>query len=366
MANLSKSSWFWVSLASLCLLISIAFVELLFFYPKAQRYFENSGNITAQPLTARSREYLHNSLELITASPLSSEVIEEVGKNLDLAYGHLNVNLYLSQYPCASTSLGRIDNLSLQLVSTFPPTSQKYTQELLKILKCFEHIEIKQDMKKSSIALSMLENLNYQRQLLAWGALFALIAGLVSVLLHLNQSKVINQNKKEKNKWLNNALRDALTGALNRRAFDEDLPQYLLGFNHQSEVFSVLMCDIDYFKQYNDSLGHVQGDKALQVICHTLSSTLNSKDKLYRYGGEEIVILLSQTDHHFALKTAQQLLIQIQNLQLPHPTSSFGCVTISIGCATIDEPICNGENIVEVADQRLYQAKQGGRNQIVA
>lgn len=366
MANLSRSSWFWVSLASLCLLVSIAFVELLFFYPKAQRYFENSGNITAQPLTSRSRDYLHTSIKLANSSPATPTVIKEIGENLDLAYGHLNVNLYLSQYPCAKTSLGRIDNLSLQIVSTFPPTSQKFTQEVLKILKCVEEIEIKQDMKKSAIALSMLENLNYQRQLLSWGALFAVVAGFVSVLLHLNQSKAITQNRKEKNKWLNNALRDALTGSLNRRSFDEDLPQYLEKFNHQSEVFSVLMCDIDYFKQYNDSLGHIEGDKALQSICHSLSSILSNKDKLYRYGGEEIVIILSQTDHHYATNAAQQILNQIQNLQLPHPTSPFGCVTISVGCATINEAECNGENIVEVADQRLYQAKQTGRNQVFA
>lgn len=365
--KISKTNWFWVSFASLCLLISIAFMEIFFFYPQAQRYFENSESLTAQPLTARSRSYLLKTLKLMTVYPLDASEIQELTTHIDISYSLLNINLYLSEYPCTEPSLQKLDSLSMHITSSIHPSIYEFTRLLLPVIQCVEEIETGQDAKRSALANTMLEDLTFQRRLLFWGILFASITGFGSWILHINQSRTIARNKNEKDKWLNNAMRDSLTGALNRRAFDQDLARCMDHFqsNTRSSVFSLIMCDIDYFKQYNDTLGHIQGDKALQVITKALTSILGDGDKLYRYGGEEIVIILNQTDHFYAKQIGTRMIDLVMGLGLKHPTSEHGFVTVSLGCATVNEKIKNGQSLIALADKRLYTAKQSGRNKLV-
>lgn len=363
--DIHRKGWFWVSMACFGLLIALVSVELGLVYPQVKRYFGNTSSITSQPLASRARKHLLSSLELLYAAPESVANNSQIRNNLDMAYGLLNVNLYLSNYDCTTDALKRIDTLYETLYGQSAPDPREFSYTMLPTLQCVDLIEAGQDKKRSELALKIASMLDFHRRILPWGAVIMVACGIFFFLLHLRQRKLIAHNKDETRKWIHNALRDSLTGILNRRAFDDDLSHYVKKYQENANLFSLLICDIDFFKQYNDSLGHPEGDKALQHIARALSQMMRDRDKLYRYGGEELVLILDNTDKTQAQKVGQRALEQIRRLRLPHPKSESGHITISIGCATINETDSTGESLLTLADRRLYMAKQGGRNRMI-
>jgi diguanylate cyclase (GGDEF)-like protein len=165
---------------------------------------------------------------------------------------------------------------------------------------------------------------------------------------------------------------DGLTQVANRRCFDEYLDQEYRrmkrsqfctpGANPAS--LSLILCDIDYFKLYNDTYGHQAGDLCLQQVAQTLSDVVNRPmDLVARYGGEEFVILLSETDAFGAVHIAEQICTQVRALAIPHLRSLQGHITISAGVATVNFCIeAQMAKLISIADQALYQAKQEGRD----
>jgi diguanylate cyclase (GGDEF)-like protein/PAS domain S-box-containing protein len=164
------------------------------------------------------------------------------------------------------------------------------------------------------------------------------------------------------------SYKDGLTGVFNRRMFDTVLEREWLNAQQNKHPLSLILLDIDFFKQYNDHYGHIQGDDCLKQVGKLLNTVgSRSRDFFARYGGEEFVLVLPETDEFAAKKVAERCHQLIFKAQIPHKKSQVSqLVTISIGLATIiptkqDEPI----DFIEVADKRLYQAKQKGRNCIV-
>jgi diguanylate cyclase (GGDEF)-like protein len=160
---------------------------------------------------------------------------------------------------------------------------------------------------------------------------------------------------------------DPLTGLWNRRKYDEVLEiewKRCLRYNHP---ISVIFIDIDYFKKYNDAYGHLAGDDCLVQIADILKSSLTrSTDMAVRYGGEEFVILLPETNRNEAVKTANMLLKKIEARGIPHSQSLVNDnVTVSIGVSSMVPSLRNSsEKLVAEADDALYQAKNNGRNQV--
>ena len=157
---------------------------------------------------------------------------------------------------------------------------------------------------------------------------------------------------------------DGLTGVANRRHFDTTLGQEWRRAGRQGEPLALLMCDVDHFKAYNDSLGHPAGDDCLRRIANTLQhQAARSGDLVARYGGEEFALILPATDLPGAERIAEKIHTRLQTEALHHPQSPVGRVTLSIGiaCAT---PAANqvAAELVHQADQALYLAKQSGRN----
>ena len=361
----AQTGWLWLSVFSLAALFLLATTEMVIIYPQARHYFDSSKSTAPQPLSARSRHYLYKSLELVLTPPFDSSSNPKIRQNLDLAYGMLNVNIYIKNYPCTTSSLARIDSIYKQLNPEKVPDQALFSRAILPILQCTEQIQSSRNSKQSALVVNMLGELTLQRKLLFGGILFALIVTLISWGLHLRHRKIITNNHNETHKWIRHALQDSLTGLFNRRSFDADLAQAVKEYTAHKEPLSLLMCDIDYFKAYNDSYGHVAGDKALQQIAATLKETLNNNYRLYRYGGEEMTVILENTDNQQAQRIAQYLLNKIKSLQLLHPTSEFEFVTTSIGCATMTEYIKNSEQLIKKADAFLYIAKHNGRNQVI-
>lgn len=163
------------------------------------------------------------------------------------------------------------------------------------------------------------------------------------------------------------SLNDPLTGLWNRRKYKETVSlEWQRCLNHQKPI-SLLFIDVDYFKNYNDLYGHMAGDECLIKIAETLKSALtHSSDMAVRYGGEEFVVLLSETGKEDALKIADLFLKKIEALAIPHEGSSvIPCITVSIGVSTmLPDDHSRHEDLVKIADKALYHAKSNGRNQV--
>ena len=160
---------------------------------------------------------------------------------------------------------------------------------------------------------------------------------------------------------------DALTGLANRRHFEKILDLEWKRSQRESTPITVVMIDIDHFKQYNDTYGHVAGDKCLRNVAQALAKVISRPtDLVARYGGEEFVIILSNTEDREG-KVAAKCVKEVAKLRIPHKSSSAaGYVTISAGSATyaIVPPDQPPRSIVKKADKALYAAKKDGRNRV--
>lgn len=161
---------------------------------------------------------------------------------------------------------------------------------------------------------------------------------------------------------------DSLTCLANRRCFDERLDCEWRRLAREQAPLSLILCDIDFFKCYNDSYGHQAGDICLQRVAEAMQlAAKRSADLVARYGGEEFVIVLPNADSTAALQVAQDIQLKLRELQIVHACSTVSAyITISMGIAstipqTETEPIV----LLKAADRALYEAKNGGRDRIV-
>jgi len=156
---------------------------------------------------------------------------------------------------------------------------------------------------------------------------------------------------------------DSLTGIYNRRQFSflaENEVERALRYNRQ---LTLIMMDLDRFKDVNDTFGHKTGDQVLQTICKRCAQALRKIDIMGRYGGEEFVVILPETSTESAFVLADRLRKTIEDLEILAPKGSIH-VTASLGLAALDEQCITLENLLECADKALYDAKQAGRNQV--
>jgi diguanylate cyclase (GGDEF)-like protein/PAS domain S-box-containing protein len=185
------------------------------------------------------------------------------------------------------------------------------------------------------------------------------------VAIAIQQSELHQQLQLANQQLQNLAMVDQLTQIANRRCFDSQLDCVWHHLLREQGCLSLLLCDIDFFKQYNDTYGHAGGDDCLRLVAQAFKQTIKrSTDVAARYGGEEFVVILPNTDSDGAFVVAQEIHEAIQQLNIPHAASVVKQhVTLSIGIATVIPtsdllPL----QLIEAADQALYQAKAQGRN----
>jgi diguanylate cyclase (GGDEF)-like protein len=160
-------------------------------------------------------------------------------------------------------------------------------------------------------------------------------------------------------------LVDGLTGIANRRRFDLHLDDEFRRAKRNMSPISLIMIDVDYFKNYNDNYGHQRGDGCLVQIAASLSGTLNrARDLVARYGGEEFTVILPDTNEDGALQIAEAMRADIEVLMLEHAYSGVApYVTISLGVSTLTpDQLTKTGSLIHAADRALYQAKRSGRN----
>jgi diguanylate cyclase (GGDEF)-like protein len=177
------------------------------------------------------------------------------------------------------------------------------------------------------------------------------LARLNRQLAHLNRQLI------------DDSRRDPLTGVSNRRALSGDLATFDRAQRQKGESIAVALCDADCFKAYNDRFGHLAGDQALRMIASTIRGVLRAGDAAYRYGGEELLLVLRGVTAEEALLVAERVRAAVEQAAYPHPDSDAGLLTVSIGVAAGDE---DSGRLIARADAALYEAKRQGRNRVVA
>lgn len=160
---------------------------------------------------------------------------------------------------------------------------------------------------------------------------------------------------------------DSLTGLANRKYFDHEFRAAAEDACSSGQPLSLLLADIDHFKQFNDTYGHQVGDQVLRLVAQVLTRSVKGRDLAARYGGEEFAVILPQTDLEGALKLAEQIRLTVagNRIRLKSSGQPLGKITLSIGCAQC----AAGEAITDViqrADDALYRAKRAGRNRVLA
>ena len=162
---------------------------------------------------------------------------------------------------------------------------------------------------------------------------------------------------------------DGLTNISNRRYFDNFIKQQWALMNRNKKPISLILCDIDFFKLYNDTYGHQSGDTCLISVAKAISKTLNrTNDLVARYGGEEFVIVLPEVDNEGAIHIAQLIRKSVSDLNIVHEKSSISShLTISLGVSTvIPTKESSYETLIENADKLLYTAKKEGKNCVIS
>ncbi|QOP45209.1 diguanylate cyclase [Sulfurimonas paralvinellae] len=218
----------------------------------------------------------------------------------------------------------------------------------------------------------------YKSMLLQIGTvLSAVILIVLAILFYVFKSIQKDQTQLElaakklkiANKKLENAsYTDSLTGLHNRRYFNFIYERELKRAKRNKTYITFMMLDIDYFKQYNDTYGHVEGDFALKSVAKVLKDTLKRpSDYVFRLGGEEFGVLMSETDESNSAKLAREICDAVRGRELKHEKSKVGeFVTISIGvvCCVADDAL-NDEILISRADEMLYEAKESGRDRYI-
>lgn len=157
---------------------------------------------------------------------------------------------------------------------------------------------------------------------------------------------------------------DELTGLSNRRCFDSTYEKEFLRAQRYKNKLTLVMFDIDFFKQVNDTYGHQCGDYVLKQVSNAALQTFRKTDTVFRYGGEEFVVILTETDIEQAVIPLERFRKTVATLDLSYQGEPVN-VTVSIGACQLTEEIKTKEELIEKADHALYEAKNSGRNKSI-
>ncbi|MBD0267863.1 MAG: diguanylate cyclase [Cyanobacteria bacterium Co-bin8] len=194
--------------------------------------------------------------------------------------------------------------------------------------------------------------------------LLSQVASQAAIAIH--QGQLYKQLEAANHDLQQLSTQDGLTGLANRTRFDEHLRQEWQRLKRIQAPLSLILCDVDCFKLFNDTYGHPRGDQCLQQVSGILKdSACRAADLAARYGGEEFALVLPETDLEGALQVAEKIRQRLQDLSIPHHSSVHQQVTLSLGVATlVPTEQGNPQALIRVADEHLYQAKHAGRNQV--
>lgn len=180
--------------------------------------------------------------------------------------------------------------------------------------------------------------------------------------MHMSMLRDITERKAYERQLMELATTDSLTGVQNRRAFLEGAREIFMVRKRYKRPLSLLMIDADHFKEINDTYGHGIGDTVLVLMAQVAKNCLRSTDRFARFGGEEFVVLLPETDQDYAIEAAERLLSAIRSQLIPDGRGGTFCFTVSIGIASLTPDMRTLDDLLLSADNALYEAKGRGRD----
>lgn len=266
--------------------------------------------------------------------------------------------------PCGIITERDITQVFASIVSQPARIDQKPPQHKLQDVMTAEPVCIQSDLPfTDALTLSRSRRLRHLPVVDEHGKLI----GIVSQTHLLDAyAQVLNEQSRledsiEELKLL--SLEDPLMKIGNRRAMEVDLDYTEAEATRHNKTYSVGLFDIDFFKKFNDAYGHQAGDEALKRVASAIKQAIRLSDRVFRYGGEEILVLMPETNAAEALICSERVRAATEGLSIPHSGSPFGHITLSGGVCS--EAHGEWRQMVEVADRALYEAKNGGRNSIV-
>jgi diguanylate cyclase len=292
---------------------------------------------------------------------LNNELDELLGKQ-DIFTSELSVRLF-KKYICDTSldSLEKINRSLLQLINktgeALDITGEKASAATTDIQNQSRRLEINQNLPEIKSVLT---------EIIAGTR--SLAETSMALQAQLDESKKEMQLlRQELAHARETAKTDALTGLLNRRAFDQKLNEYIEIHKQSNAELCLLILDIDHFKRINDTFGHQMGDNVLRYTANLMKQYITGYQCAARYGGEEMAIIMPNTSLNKALEIAENIRASLAQhpLKLKGSKKSIGQITISIGVSSF-KTNDSLESLVERADQAMYRAKINGRNQIMA
>ena len=181
------------------------------------------------------------------------------------------------------------------------------------------------------------------------GALYGLTSFIMALLFYKRLEKIERLNQQLKS----SLMTDKLTGLLNRRAFDQDIKNV-----DNSGLYSLIFLDIDNFRDFNNHFGHDIGDNVLKKVGETIKACVRASDRVYRYGGEEIILLLLDCDKKNAMKMAEKIRSEISQLD----NQAYPQITVSLGVSSYPDDGQYIHDVIIASDKALLKAKQSGKN----
>lgn len=348
-------TWLSLSLMSFMALMILIVYEARWVFPEIQAYFSQSGNLTGQQLATRSRHYLQDAQTRLLDIPGPEDRIEAI-IDIELAYGLFDVDIYHQHYACTSASLRMLDEtvIALETNSVLPVV---LARELLDPIDCLTQIEMGQLDLRGEAINAFSEKTRWHHRVLIYTSVLIFVLGLLFWWLHERQLRRAEKATQETLRWMERAMRDPLTGIGNRSALHQDVMQ------QQSQSLGLVLVDIDFFKQYNDAMGHPAGDTLLRHLALMIADALPDEATLYRLGGDEFATLLPCQDIATLESYCQQLHWQVQQSQFSHDAHpNKQQVTLSIGATCFVPSQAGFPKAYEAADKALYQVKTSGRD----
>lgn len=316
-----------------------------------------TGKKLAEETLKRSEDYLSNIVEMIP----NGVIIIDTDGNISFANTMATKLLHLNRRKLLNRSI----NVSDIEIRTISGKTFRKGKLFLKAL-----IEKKREIKNLELTVQKLDGSSIQISLNATPLIEdGEVTGILASVMDISDRIKIQQQLKKTNMILaEKSMKDPLTGIANRRQFNKVIErEWSRHCNYKSQL-SIIMIDIDHFKEYNDEYGHLQGDNCLKIVANASKSCLKRPgDFIARFGGEEFIVILPETPLKGAVYVGERIRKKIESLKIPHESSSaISNVTVSIGVATSytnnDFPAAN--HLIERADKALYKAKLLGRNQV--
>jgi len=349
-------TWLSLSLMSFLGLMVLIVYEARWVYPEIQAYFSQTGSLTGQQLATRSRVYLQNAqTELLTEQP-EVEAFDASIAQIEIAYGLFDVHVYRRQYECTEPSLRDLNQLMERLEQRGIGRIDALS-ELFAPIQCLTHIEMSQLDRRGQAINDFSESTRQHNQVLTYSSLLIFVLGLAFWWLHERQLRRTDHATQQTFEWMQRAMRDPLTGIGNRSALHQDV------MANQHHSLGLILIDIDFFKQYNDAVGHPQGDALLRQLAELIAHTLKDEAMLYRLGGDEFAALIDCPDSNTLGSYCRELIQGLHGANFPHPAHpDKKGVTLSVGgtCFIAGEKAFS--LAYEAADKALYQVKTAGRD----